>query len=86
MKVGIYVFSQAINEVEAVKEASLAVSLAKGYKLTYPIFIDTESSGGRADKIDVAPEPQLSMPSARPYRVQAIRRVSMHPSPGLKRS
>ncbi len=54
LKVGIYVFSQAINEVEAVKEASLAVSLAKGYKLTYPIFIDTESSGGRADRIDVA--------------------------------
>ncbi len=54
LKVGIYVFSQAINEVEAVKEASLAVSLAKGYNLTYPIFIDTESSGGRADKIDVA--------------------------------
>ncbi len=54
LKVGIYVFSQAVDEVEAVKEASLAVSLAKGYNLTYPIFIDTESSGGRADKIDVA--------------------------------
>ncbi|MDE7476981.1 MAG: Ig-like domain-containing protein [Lachnospiraceae bacterium] len=52
LKVGVYVFSQAINEVEAVKEASLAVSLVKGYNLTYPIFIDTESSGGRADKID----------------------------------
>lgn len=54
LKVGIYVFSQAINEVEAVKEASLAVACAKGYNLTYPIFIDTESSGGRADKIDKA--------------------------------
>lgn len=54
LKVGVYVFSQAINEVEAVKEASLAVSLVKGYNLTYPIFIDTESSGGRADKIDKA--------------------------------
>ncbi|MCM1182340.1 MAG: Ig-like domain-containing protein [Roseburia sp.] len=54
LKVGIYVFSQAVDEVEAVKEASLAVSLAKGYNLTYPIFIDTESSGGRADKIDTA--------------------------------
>lgn len=54
LKVGIYVFSQAVNEVEAVKEASLAVSCAKGYNLTYPIFIDTESSGGRADKIDKA--------------------------------
>jgi GH25 family lysozyme M1 (1,4-beta-N-acetylmuramidase)/uncharacterized protein YjdB len=54
LKVGVYVFSQAINEVEAVKEASLAVSLVKGYNLTYPIFIDTESSGGRADQIDKA--------------------------------
>lgn len=54
LKVGVYVFSQAINEVEAVKEASLAVSLVKGYNLTYPIFIDTESSGGRADNIDKA--------------------------------
>lgn len=54
LKVGVYVFSQAVNEVEAVKEASLAVSLVKGYNLTYPIFIDTESSGGRADKIDKA--------------------------------
>lgn len=54
LKVGVYVFSQAVDEVEAVKEASLAVSLVKGYNLTYPIFIDTESSGGRADKIDKA--------------------------------
>ena len=54
LKVGIYVFSQAVNEVEAVKEASLAVACAKGYNLRYPIFIDTESSGGRADKIDKA--------------------------------
>jgi GH25 family lysozyme M1 (1,4-beta-N-acetylmuramidase)/uncharacterized protein YjdB len=54
LKVGVYVFSQAINEVEAVKEASLAVSLVKGYNLTYPIFIDTESSGGRGDAIDKA--------------------------------
>lgn len=54
LKVGIYVFSQAVNEVEAVKEASLAVACASGYNLTYPIFIDTESSGGRADRIDKA--------------------------------
>ncbi len=51
IKVGIYFFSQAVDEVEAVKEASMAVSLAKGYNLAYPIFIDTESSGGRGDKI-----------------------------------
>ena len=53
IKVGIYFFSQAVDEVEAVKEASMAVSLAKSYHLTYPIFIDTESSGGRGDKVSI---------------------------------
>lgn len=54
LKVGIYFFSQAITEAEAVKEASFAVEKAKGYHLTYPIFIDTEPSGGRADSLDKA--------------------------------
>ena len=54
LKVGIYFFSQAVTEAEAVKEASFAVEKAKGYKLTYPIFIDTEPSGGRADGLDKA--------------------------------
>lgn len=50
IKVGIYFFTQAISEAEAVEEASMCISLASGYKLTYPIFIDTESaSGGRAN-------------------------------------
>ena len=51
IKVGVYFFTQAVNEVEAVEEASMAISLAKNYGLTYPIFIDTEGSGGRADGI-----------------------------------
>ncbi|MEG1437306.1 MAG: GH25 family lysozyme [Oscillospiraceae bacterium] len=55
LDVGIYYFSQAINEVEAVEEASLCVQLAKAYKVKYPIFIDTETSGGngsgRADTL-----------------------------------
>ena len=50
IKVGLYFFTQAVNEAEAVEEASMAMSLASGYKVTYPIFIDTESaSGGRAN-------------------------------------
>lgn len=51
LKVGVYVFSQAVNEVEAVEEASMAVSLASGYGLDYPIFIDVEGSGGRGDGV-----------------------------------
>ena len=54
LKVGVYFFSQAINDIEAVEEASMVLSLVKGYKLSYPIFLDVEASGGRADKIDKA--------------------------------
>lgn len=51
LKVGVYFFSQAVNEVEAVEEASMAINLASGYGLNYPIFLDVESSGGRGDGI-----------------------------------
>lgn len=51
LKVGVYFFTQAVNEIEAVEEASMVLSLVKGYKLSYPIFLDVESSGGRADGI-----------------------------------
>ncbi|MCM1086709.1 MAG: Ig-like domain-containing protein [Muribaculaceae bacterium] len=54
LKVGVYFFSQAVNEVEAVEEASMALNLVKGYGLNYPIFLDVEDSGGRGDKIDTA--------------------------------
>ena len=52
LKVGIYFFSQATNEVEAVEEASMTVSLIKNYSISYPVFLDVEASGGRGDKID----------------------------------
>ena len=52
LKVGIYFFSQAVNEVEAVEEASMTIGLIKKYKITYPVFLDVESSGGRGDHID----------------------------------
>ncbi|MBR3606458.1 MAG: Ig-like domain-containing protein, partial [Lachnospiraceae bacterium] len=52
LKVGVYFFTQAVNEVEAVEEASMVLSQIKGYKITYPVFIDVEGSGGRADGLD----------------------------------
>ncbi|MCM1154223.1 MAG: Ig-like domain-containing protein [Roseburia sp.] len=54
LKVGVYFFSQAVNEVEAVEEASMALNLISGYGLNYPVFLDVESSGGRGDHIDAA--------------------------------
>ena len=53
LKVGVYFFSQAVNEVEAVEEASMALNLVSGYGLDYPIFLDVEASNGRGDAIDV---------------------------------
>ena len=53
--VGVYFFTQAVNEREAVEEASIVMSLVQGYDISYPIFIDTEGAGGkgRADDLDV---------------------------------
>lgn len=53
--VGVYFFTQAVNTVEAVEEASMVTTLCKDYDITYPVFIDTEGAGGngRADGLDV---------------------------------
>jgi GH25 family lysozyme M1 (1,4-beta-N-acetylmuramidase) len=51
LKVGVYFFTQAIDEVEAVEEASMVLDRIKGYRISYPVFLDVESSGGRADGI-----------------------------------
>ena len=48
IKVGVYFFTQAISEAEAVEEASMCLSLVEGYKISYPIFIDVESGSGNA--------------------------------------
>lgn len=52
--VGVYFFTQAVNEVEAVEEASAVLQMVKEYNLDYPVFIDTEGAGGngRADGLD----------------------------------
>lgn len=54
VKVGLYFFTQATTQVEAVEEASMAITLCNKYQLDYPIFIDTEGAGGngRADALD----------------------------------
>lgn len=53
--VGVYFFTQAVDEVEAVEEASMVLSLVEDKYITYPVFIDTEGAGGngRADSLNV---------------------------------
>ena len=57
IKVGVYFYSQAIDEAEAVQEASMVVSLVQGYSLPYGVYFDTEKVAGdtgRADGISAA--------------------------------
>lgn len=58
LRVGVYFFSQAINEEEARAEASACLNAVAGYGLNYPIYIDLETSGGngagRADGLNKA--------------------------------
>lgn len=52
--VGVYFFTQARDEVEAVEEASMVIRLIEDYDVDYPVFLDSESAGGRgrADGLD----------------------------------
>lgn len=43
LNVGVYFFSQAINEREALEEASLTIDAIKGYNITYPVVFDWET-------------------------------------------
>ena len=55
LRVGVYFYSQAINEAEAVEEASMVLSLVSGYSLPLGVYYDTESvAGGRANAISAA--------------------------------
>lgn len=55
LRIGAYFYSTAVNNVEAVQEASVALNTLNGFSLDFPLFIDMEYSGiypeGRADKL-----------------------------------
>ena len=56
LRVGVYCFTQAVNEDEAREEAQACVYVLNGRQLDYPIYFDTEASGsgsGRADGLGV---------------------------------
>lgn len=57
--IGLYFFSQAVNEAEAREEAQFLIDFAKSFRVEYPLYIDTELSGakgnkGRADGLSAA--------------------------------
>lgn len=40
--VGVYFFTQAVNEEEALEEADYVIEMLQGYQLTYPVYLDIE--------------------------------------------
>ena len=54
-KLGVYWFSQAITEAEAIAEANYVYNIIKGRNIDFPIYIDSEYSNnnhnGRADSL-----------------------------------
>lgn len=56
IEVGVYFFTQATSEMEAVEEASMCISLLQDYDIDLPVYIDSEKAGGaaRANGLDKA--------------------------------
>ena len=52
LKIGVYFFTQALNETEAIEEASMVKTLVSAGELSLPVFLDVESSGGRGDLVN----------------------------------
>lgn len=46
IKVGVYFFSQALNEQEALEEASVTLNYIKNYPISLPVVIDWETTNG----------------------------------------
>lgn len=54
VETGVYFFSQALNETEAIEEANYVISLIEKYNITYPVAFDWEpvtSGEARTDNI-----------------------------------
>lgn len=51
---GVYIYSYAANDDQARSEAEHALRLVKGYKLSYPIYLDLEEAGTEAGAIQRA--------------------------------
>ena len=85
LRVGIYCFSQAVNENEAREEAQACVYVLNGRQLDYPIYFDTEASGagnGRADGLGVEDRTNVLWLSAKRSRHWATSPACTPPPPG----
>lgn len=54
LNVGVYFFTQAINEEEAIEEANFILDALEGYELTLPVYFDIESITYDVGRLDAA--------------------------------
>ena len=54
LKVGVYIFSQAINVEEAEEEADYILKMIKGYNVDLPVVLDYEYTAGDAGRLQKA--------------------------------
>ena len=64
LDVGVYVFSQAVNEDEAREEARYIVNHLNGYKITLPIVMDYEYASGSSGAVGRLYDAHLSKEAA----------------------
>ena len=62
--VGVYFFTQAATESEAVEEASMVIHLIEEYDVDYPVFLDSESAGGKGRADDLSVEQRTTVHNA----------------------
>lgn len=62
--VGVYFFTQAVTESEAVEEASMVIHLIAEYDVDYPVFLDSESAGGKGRADDLSVEQRTTVHNA----------------------
>lgn len=62
--VGVYFFTQAVTESEAVEEASMVIHLIEEYDVDYPVFLDSESAGGKGRADDLSVEQRTTVHNA----------------------
>ncbi len=85
LKVGVYFFTQAVNEAEAQEEADACNWALNGRMLDYPIFYDTEASTaprgtGRADGLGVEDRTKCAIAFCERVKAAGLqaRRVRLH--------
>ena len=88
LKVGVYIFSQAINEDEAREEAFACAYVPNGRSLDYPVFFDREYSTsphtGRADNLSKAERTACAVAFCEELKSTAMSRASMPPPAGSR--